>query len=301
MTPFYSAGAIKDQPPRTPLDPAAATAYGRLVDAAYEMYATGTDLFPERPSDFPPAFRMTAWVTMSDFAFLGEKQKKFYGFVATEIDDPYSHLIVIRGTEDHVEWWDDVMMWPWVFRPVPCAGLVHGGFYRIYRTMKVHRVGGGAMTSQTFADQIEELVRGIAPSREPAGEHHVVVTGHSLGAALCTLYVMEHAIKKRKAGQKRHVTVERLCTFASPRVGMHRFVTQFDGLPIDSWRVVNELDLVPKVPPRFLLFDHVASEYGFSSAGEIRDSWGCRHALNTYLHALDPSIAVDADCRRGVA
>ena len=92
-----------------------------------------------------------------------------------------------------------------------------------------------------------------AAAAAPGAPMSIEVTGHSLGAALATLYVAENA-----GGE---VATPLVGTFASPRVGDSAFATKFDQLGITSWRIVNELDVVPKLP--FIGFAHVATEYPY--------------------------------------
>lgn len=300
-----------------PLDKATAVSYGKAVCAAYTMYSqSGPDpLHPLESSDFPSDYHMTAWIHMSDFAVFGEKIVKLYGYIARHNSDEFRHLLVVRGTEGAIEWWDDAVLFPVRFRPVPSAGLVHCGFDRIYGTMRVVRcprpIVPGSMDAAaerepyrmqgTFADQIEQLIGTIpakAPDAQPDRKHQFSVMAHSLGGALCTLYVVEHAIKKR-ANPNRQVVIDRLCTFASPRVGMRAFTTAFDSLPIDSWRIANMQDIVPKVPPSvpvLLPYQHVATGYEFSSAGVVKFNPVCWHSMLTYLHWLDPEQALDEKC-----
>lgn len=297
-----------------PLNKPQAVQDGTFVDIAYQMYSGpgGDPFYPPQPPNFPAGHHITAWIHMSDFAIFGEKYVKFYGFVARSNTDPYSHVIAVRGTEGPIEWWDDAVFIPVQFSPAPSAGLVHMGFYRIYRTMRLIRYETGApgttppapraMTAGTFADQVEQLLDVVPPATRSFDAHGVerkhqfVVSAHSLGAALCTLYVMEHAVKKR-ADPSRKVVINRLCTFASPRVGLGDFVRQFDALPIDSWRIANRQDLVPKVPPPWLCgFQHVEAGYDFSSAGIVRFSPVCWHSMSTYLHWLDAQISIDPRC-----
>jgi hypothetical protein len=297
-----------------PLNKSEAAQDGVFVNTAYKMYSgpSGDPCYPPQPPDFPTGYHVTAWIHMSDFAIFGEKYVKFYGFVARSDSDPYSHLIAVRGTEGKIEWWDDAVFIPVRFSAAPSAGLVHMGFHRIYQTMRVIRYeepapgvappSPHAMPAATFADQVEELLDVVPPAHRSFDaqgaerKHEFVVTGHSLGAALCTLYVMEHAVKKR-IDPSRKVVINRLTTFASPRVGLGGFVNQFDALPIDSWRIANTQDVVPKIPPAWLCgFRHVETCYEFSSSGVVRRSLLCWHSMSTYLHWLDPAIPVDQDC-----
>jgi hypothetical protein len=147
--------------------------------------------------------------------------------------------------------------------------------------------------SGTFAEQVAAVVREHAAIVPRSGELQaeapsaVEVTGHSLGSALATLYVAENA----NAGL---VTTPLICTFASPRVGDPTFATQFDRLGITSWRIVNEPDLVPKLP--FLGFQHVEVEHAYNSGGSVDWSLACWHSLSTYLHLLDPKQPLSPEC-----
>ena len=116
------------------------------------------------------------------------------------------------------------------------------------------------------------------------------ITGHSLGAALATLYAMENA----HAGQ---IVNPMLCTFASPLVGDATFASVFNGLKLTSWRVDNALDLVTKAPPPVLGFVHVDTEVPVNSASKVWPNPGCWHSLATYLSLIDPTKQPDTGCR----
>jgi len=299
-----------------PLNPQKALFYGQFVLAAYEMFKNpqGPDPLRPEPAGIPPTYELGAWIHMSDF-ILDAQEPKFYGIVAHGIDDPDSRVIAIRGTEGAIEWIDDAAAIPVRFRQVPSAGRVAGGFDRIYRTLKVvkrrlPRPEGAAPEAQpaeaetftgSFADQLDQLAtsreveRGVAPRgaegrvRRP---RPTVVTGHSLGAALTTLFVMENDVKGK-------FDISTLCTFASPRVGDLAFVHRFDQLPINSWRIVNEKDLVPKLPPHIpvvLDYEHVDIECSFDSSKFAKKSLVCYHSMETYLHWLDNTSALLPEC-----
>jgi triacylglycerol lipase len=306
---------------RRALDNGEAVLYGKFVNSVYAMFVQNErNLTPPLPpagdpDALPAGWEMTAWIQMSDFAFFG-RRKKFYGIAAREIDNPYSHVLVIRGSEGLIEWYDDAICWPRSFTPVPEAGRVSSGFDDIYMTMRLVPVKAPAasgaptaaepaapLSARTFADQVEQLLDVVPipePPLKPAGtEHDFVVTGHSLGGALATLYTIEHAFKKR-ADPARKVRINTACTFASPRVGMRAFVKEFDALPIDSWRIANRQDLVPSLPPSIafvLPYRHVDKLYGFSSAGVVKCKPKCWHSMRTYLHWLDRAEALDGNCQ----
>jgi hypothetical protein len=301
---------------RQPLDPQKAYFYGRFVQAAYEMFLhpQGGDPLRPDPAGIPDGYELGAWIHMSDF-ILTAKKPEFYGIVVHGQEgknDPDWRIIAIRGTEGALEWIDDALAIPVRFRQVPSAGRVACGFDRIYSSLKVvkRRLAGepaaaapGAATEEafggSFADQLEQLAiaheaaRGVAARvGEPRRPRPTVVAGHSLGSALTTLFVMENA-------RKHKFDIQTLCTFASPRVGNKEFARAFDQLPINSWRVVNTIDVVPKLPlhlPVPLDYDHVEMAYPFTSADFTGKSLVCRHCMETYLHWLNSKSTLREGC-----
>jgi hypothetical protein len=285
---------------------------GKFVDAAYAMFDRDpANLKPEPQSgDIPDPYELVAWIDMTDF-FLDDNQPRFYGFIAQSKNASQEFVLAIRGTEGKVEWWDDATAWLVPFRAVHSGGKVHEGFDRIYSSMRIHRrpraedspfAPVAETFAGTFAEQLEQLHLHLertglakAPVREDKGrpDRAYVVTGHSLGSALCTLFVIENR-------EKGKFDVNTLCTFASPRVGNTEFARLFDQLPIASWRIVNTRDVVPYVPlriPPFFSYRHVHAAYRFSSAGTVKWTLLCQHSMSTYLHWLDQSIPVDPECK----
>jgi len=287
-------------------DPARAVEYGQLIQLAYDMYGNGQGPTPAPPTPFQDGYTFTAWVQMRDF-FIEEGDWTFYGFIAQRTSKANEFVLTIRGTGSNVEWLDDIT----AMVPVPMAGFgkVAYGFNRIYQTLRVVKPAAAqslgaeiqarsAQPTGTFAEQVAATVRERAAAtartsdmkaEAPSAAVTIEVAGHSLGAALSTLYVAENA----SGG---HAIIPLICTFASPRVGDPVFATKFDELAISSWRIVNELDLVPKLP--FLGFQHVEAERAYNSGGSVNWSLACWHSLRTYLHLIDPKQPLAIECKR---
>lgn len=301
-----------------PLDKQEAVLYGRFVDAAYRIFKRNPALLKPEPEagDIPDPYELVAWINMSDF-ILGDELPKFYGMVARHRVQKHNFILAIRGTEGMIEWLDDAKVHLIPFRQVPHAGRVSAGFDKIYSTLRVRKRSRGAdgtfsiraaaetesapePTTDSFAEQLEKMADAV---EEPMAEGTIhaavprrsfVVTGHSLGSALATLFVMENK-------EKNKFDISTVCTFASPRVGNTEFARIFDRLPLDSWRIVNQQDIVPKVPfyvPMLFDYEHVETPYEFSSAGVVQWNPVCWHSMATYLHWLDPANAVDAECKK---
>jgi len=290
----------------TALDADKAAFYGQFVAAAYDMFAVDHNDLRPAPKNMPAGWELSAWIIMSDF-LLETSEPKFYGIVVHEILNPDNRVIAIRGTEGIVEWLDDgasIVMVP--FRQVPTAGRVAFGFDKIYSTLKVVAMPHAASPAEpeltgSFGDQLEQLavrretergvVHSVAAGRSRR-DRPTVVTGHSLGSALSTLFVLENSIK-----QKFDISLS--STLASPKVGDAEVKRLFDALPLVSWRIVNIRDVVPKLPPTIPLildYEHVADAYPFDSGLFAKKNLGCYHCIDTYLHWLNGSISLTVEC-----
>lgn len=301
--------------PARPFDSEAALLYGKFVQAAYTMYNSAPhDVTPLPSADFPADYRMVAWIQMQDFV-LESTAPLFYGFIAESKATIGQLVVALRGTSNGVEWWDDFNALETTVFKNPDWGRVGAGFDRIYDTLEVIECPAEAPPAPTlalaaprsmrpagsFAQQIQALMirrgavrtpaRGSRAARAAAPPNaSVEVTGHSLGAALATLYAMENA----KTAQ---IANPMLCTFASPLVGDATFAATFDALGLTSWRIANVKDLVTKIPPAILGFVHVDKEEQVDSTGKVVPNVGCWHALATYLSLIDPSEPPAAACQ----
>lgn len=299
-----------------PLDNARAVFYGKFVLGAYAMHDRDrANLTPEpQAGDIPDPYELFAWIHMCDFIF-ERTAPVFYGIVAQNKNTQGDFILAIRGTEGCVEWWDDASAYMVPFSQVPHAGRVAHGFDKIYSTLKLipHPTVQAAPEDKMAAlpplqlqgsllDQLDQLHSRVERRRAlklslkeaAAPQRAYAVTGHSMGSALSTLFVMENK-------EKQKVDISTLCTFASPRVGNMMFARTFNLLPLDSWRIVNCCDIVPKLPlhiPVILDYEHVNTEYRFdSSKMGVKSNPVCWHSMATYLHWLDPSFPIDSGCK----
>src|SRR5580693_1924086 len=288
-----------------PSQAAQAAFYGQFVNAAYTMYESGSQT--PTPVQLPGNYKFVAWVQMQDFIF-SPTAYLFYGMLAQNPSGANDYVLAIRGTSDPTEWWDDLTSAvPWAWDAF--GGDVGYGFFHIYKTMRIiYPLTGHSLTEAasagkaesleavgSFADQVAEAVRRHAAESAPAATAEaaaaapksVTVVAHSLGSALATLYVADNSLTKK-------VTTPLLCTLASPRVGDYTFATTFNNLNIPSWRIVNELDVVPKLP--IFPFWHIDTEYVYNSGSSTVWSLECWHSIDTYLNLLDPKQPLLKSC-----
>ena len=195
------------------MNPATAVTWGPFIQAAVAQYTSQpSELNPATIKNMPAGYTLVRTIQMTD-SFGPQQQRVLYGFVAVG-GDPKTAVIAIRGTESNTEWWDDFQWGTVPFTHVANGGNVAQGFYDIYNTFGTMTPGQQESTapSTTFAtDVAQAATQGLAAEVDP-GDLPVVVTGHSLGAALATMLVADLTANTALKPQA--------WTFASPRVGL---------------------------------------------------------------------------------
>ena len=95
----------------------------------------------------------------------------------------------------------------------------------------------------------------------------VYVAGHSLGGALAAVFAQAlHARGHMELAQR----VKGVHTFGGPRIGDAQFCRQLSAnYPGANFRYVHGGDIIPKIPPMFLLYDHFPTEVFLSSFGDL--------------------------------
>ena len=206
--------------------------------------------------------------------------KEFYGHVAKMSAAPATLVISIRGTSDAQEWLDDAKFLMTDYSDNPDFGRVEEGFREIFASFTVSLPGEKGSTS------LGNFLAGFGDIKR------LIVVGHSLGSSLATLVAFDADVSNY-AG---HV---QLLNFASPLTGDARFVKAFQHRIKDSVRLVNEPDLVPRVPPPLFGYRHIWHELKVDSHQQksIERNVGCYHSLLTYLHMLDSNINVIEQCK----
>jgi len=184
------------------------------------------------------------------FTFSGLIQNASMAILGFAGSDDNNIYIVYRGTEPNIlkNWEEDFKV-----KEIPIdyiqGAKVHSGFWETYSSVR-------AQSLKAANDLLK--VKPNAP---------VVVTGHSLGGALATLFAGDFA-------QTYNNIV--LWTFGSPRVGDTTFANAIinNNNIKEKWRVVHNRDIVPHVPPQEfsmkifkidLQYHHVATEVWYKN------------------------------------
>jgi triacylglycerol lipase len=175
---------------------------------------------PAAEADLRAALAATGYGEVRLFFVPRDSGKPELGIYALGVRDAAGRTFVaFRGTQadDRGDLIDDAQFMP---RPWPGAGRVHRGFWRAYDSLRA-----------PIDDWLAEQPSGL-----------LIVTGHSLGAALATLMAgLDPAAE--------------LVTFGAPRVGGRAFARAFAGRAVR--RHVGCYDFVTNLPPP-IWFRHVA-------------------------------------------
>jgi pimeloyl-ACP methyl ester carboxylesterase len=273
------------------MDPTTAVTYGPFIQAAYDQFAADpSELNPPAIRNMPAGYTLVRTIQMSDF-FGAEQTRSFYGYLAVG-GQPRTAVVALRGTATLVEWWDD-LHWQLVpFTKVPNGGRVAEGFFDIYSTLGTMIPGQQLVSraSNTFgADIAQAAADGLSTHLDPSLP--TVLCGHSLGGALATLLLLDVAANTPLKPQA--------WTFASPRVGDATFAARYGEVATVSWRIYNQLDIVPYFPVDASdNYQPVTAGYAINSGSYARWSLGCTHALNTYLHVLSGrAVPLNPSCQ----
>jgi hypothetical protein len=272
------------------MDPATAVTYGPFIQAAEAQYSSDpSQVSPATITNMPAGYTLVRTIQMTDF-FGPLQSRVFYGYVAVG-GNPTTAVVALRGTGSTMEWWDD-FQWDLVpFTQIPGGGKVAQGFDDIYKSIGTMVPGqeGTSAPSAVATEVAQAATSGPAAGIDP-GSLPLVVTGHSLGGALATLLVTDLNATTALAPQA--------WTFASPQVGDATFAARYAGLSTVSWRIYNQVDVVPYFPIDISdSYQPVTTGYAINSLGKAKWSLSCAHSLNTYMYVRWPAtVPLDQAC-----
>lgn len=181
-------------------------------------------------------------------------------------------VIAIRGTEGLLEWFQDAKFGTEKCPFLSGAGETEDGFTDMHKSFAVGIPRGPSVTAS------------LASAFGTRQVNSLTVCGHSLGGALATLQALDAAANSR-------FTNPTVYTYASPRTGDGQFVSTYNRMLPNTFRIANRVDLVPKLPlpPPY---DHVRGHYGLTAiqflppAILVEPNPVCEHILETYLYLL---------------
>jgi predicted lipase len=155
-------------------------------------------------------------------------------------NEEYKSIFVsFRGSENIQNWISNIQVSQTTPYPEPTIA-VEKGFYNLFFSLQTN-----------IYTIIDKLV----------AKHHtnqLLLTGHSLGAALATLNAFDILYYQK------NYKIRALITFGSPRVGNINFAKTFETYNIYTKRITHYYDIVPHVPEEFLNYRHISQEVWYN-------------------------------------
>lgn len=274
--------------------------YAQLVQAAYLYHLVDPTL--ASPEALPNTYdvdslgyqivaAISAIDLKTDLNWLFPHPRVQIGYVLQ--DDNGDAVVAIRGTEGIFEWVSDIL-----FSQLPCpfkggAGQTEDGFTDMYTSLQLGMSGAGPA-----------LITGLPKVAWRQSPKSLTICGHSLGSSLATLLAYDVAVNSTITAFKPPVVY----TFASPRTGDAVFALNYDDAVPSTFRVANDVDIVPHLPMevpfgQVPLYHHVGSLNRLIPFGPtptctnlLQRSVKCHHILSSYLNLMDNNNALDPQC-----
>lgn len=182
-----------------------------------------------------PGFTLANALAMAHWSQLAYEKptiEVYTGAAAIVMETENAYVIAFRGSRSIQDFVCDAE-----FPRTPTSfGGVHYGFYRDIESIM----------PRIYSTSVDVYSQSY---KKP-----IVITGHSLGGAL--------AILCARALAERNVPVLAVYTFGQPRVGDFEFAAGYDAVLADqTYRVVNQCDIVPRVPGILCGFRNVGQKY----------------------------------------
>ena len=231
-----------------------------LINASLQAYQAFDEATPQvcqvKKIEAPEGYELVESWSGVDSVFGDDKRIECYGVVFRSRAAPYRYIFAFRGTSSFLGILDDLGAEKSKFEPyeqrvaLPDGLLVEAGFHSVYVESDAQVP---SMQQQLFA-----LIDRFQASEQPINE--LLITGHSLGSALCELFTLDIALSRPKL---RAINVN----YACPRVGNASFVEFYQSQAAQqqaetrTLRVQNTFDKVPLVPLKEMDFAHISPAY----------------------------------------
>jgi hypothetical protein len=162
------------------------------------------------------------------YSVIDDREFDTHGYIGYRTEDETIY-IVFRGSEDIENWIENIRI-TFVDYPYCKECQVHKGWYNTYKNV------------------MDQIMLDVSTLNVIFPSYKVVVTGHSLGAALASLTAVDLQMVNSNV---------QLYNYGCPRVGNEQFSNWFSDHISNHYRVTHHKDIVPHVPTheRYTHFD----------------------------------------------
>ena len=226
-----------------------------LAAMCYQTYP----FFEEGKLVLPKGFELR--YTIRAIAGVENPTEEVFGFIAESED---RIVVAFRGSDSPQDLDSDFDFFQVPYPFVENGGETHRGFTCIYKS-----------TRNSLIRELNKL----------SNKKRLFVTGHSLGAALATLFTLDIAVNTKFKNPI-------LYTLASLRVGDPDFASRFNRTVKNSVRIFNVHDPIPTFPNRLypppftdegLVYQHVSRKFPLSFQ---LNNMPLNHRINCYFKNL---------------
>lgn len=236
--------------------------YDSFIDPAFRLLFGGSEYNRKKISDMLKCNKsgyihhidddFTATTLDPEGFIKGFKAEIVWAIVVSETEKKIT--VVFRGSVNLGDWWSNVQCNMTDFK-LPgftssnnkddrkTFGRVHEGFYKYL--FEVTKAGANGST-KSKGEEIIGMLKGDFFDKAKYKDYSLYVTGHSLGAALSTMFAFRAAAFNEFKKPVMNVS------FASPYVGNQTFRNNFEDLErkrkIQHLRISNYQDVVPLIP-----------------------------------------------------
>ena len=156
-----------------------------------------------------------------------------------------SIYVVFRGSSSKLNWMADFEVIKDEYLTFPeCGCKVHHGFYKATKNLK------------------DDAIKSVKALKQKYGYSNVIVTGHSLAAAVGQMIGMELAAVNIK---------HKVYNFGQPRVGDKNYAHFVNLISEELYRFTHDKDMVPHVPPQEIGYLHSCREIFEDKSGKLKE------------------------------
>jgi hypothetical protein len=267
------------------MDWSKAIQYAQLVNAAYDAFAAKQPV--------TPGYELLATIYANDLATEsnpGRGATRVKMGLILQAQAGGEAVVAIRGTEGIKEWVQDAQFLDEPFTFVDGGGRTEDGFTDMYTSMTVEEGAG--------APSVVKFLGAYAWKRAVSS---LTICGHSLGGAIATLLALDVA-----ANTQAPFNDPTIYTYASPRAGNHDFAVKYHQTVKTTYRFVDTVDLVPKMPGIFP-YRHVTDAILLDSLTlipprvRLQPNPLCWHILTSYTYLMSiysggPQLDAEPEC-----